>query len=211
MVRVRARRRDRRAACGAHSDSRGRRQPRGRTTTRGSRRSRVFCFCRRARGFAAVAAAARFVARGSSSRSRLESRGRPCRRDRGAARESRPDLALRQRSVCHSRCRARGLLLAARAASPAAARESQNPIRITGDVGDCEERALEVIGAPNRETRVAAEWWYLYHTLGNNWTRGCTSPQSQMQRLVKESAKRKPGKVDIWPICPNEGNNDLDL
>ena len=30
-----------------------------------------------------------FVARGSSSRSRLESRGRPCRRDRGAARESR--------------------------------------------------------------------------------------------------------------------------
>jgi hypothetical protein len=50
-----------------------------------------------------------------------------------------------------------------------AARESQKPIQIIGDVGDCEERALEVKGAPNRETRVAAEWWYLYHTFGSNW------------------------------------------
>uniref|UniRef100_Q027X6 Uncharacterized protein n=1 Tax=Solibacter usitatus (strain Ellin6076) TaxID=234267 RepID=Q027X6_SOLUE len=53
-----------------------------------------------------------------------------------------------------------------------AARESQNPIQINGGAGDCEERALEVEGAPNRETRVAAEWWYLYHTFGSNWTPG---------------------------------------
>jgi hypothetical protein len=51
-----------------------------------------------------------------------------------------------------------------------AARESQKPIQIIGDVGDCEERALEVKGAPNRETRVAAEWWYLYHTFGSKWS-----------------------------------------
>jgi hypothetical protein len=58
-----------------------------------------------------------------------------------------------------------------------AGREPQNPIQITGDVGDCEERALEVIGVPNRETRVAAEWWYLYHAFGSNWTPGmhCTA------------------------------------
>jgi hypothetical protein len=53
-----------------------------------------------------------------------------------------------------------------------AALESQEPIQIIGDVGDCEERALEVIGAPDRQTRVAAESWYLYHTFGGNWTPG---------------------------------------
>jgi hypothetical protein len=53
-----------------------------------------------------------------------------------------------------------------------AARESQEPIQIFGDVGDCEERALEVKGAPDRGTRVAAEWWYLYHTFGSDWTPG---------------------------------------
>ena len=53
-----------------------------------------------------------------------------------------------------------------------AAREAQDPIRIVGEVGDCEERALEVKGAPDRHIRVAAEWWYLYYTFGHNWTPG---------------------------------------
>lgn len=52
------------------------------------------------------------------------------------------------------------------------AREPQNPIQIIGNVGDCEERALEVKGAPDGKTRVAAEWWYLYHTFGSNWKPG---------------------------------------
>jgi hypothetical protein len=53
-----------------------------------------------------------------------------------------------------------------------AAQAPEVPIRIIGEGGDCEERALEVIGAPNGETRAAAEWWYLYHTFGSNWTPG---------------------------------------
>jgi hypothetical protein len=53
-----------------------------------------------------------------------------------------------------------------------AAREAQDQIQIIGEGGDCEERALEVKGAPDRHTRVAAEWWYLYRTFGNNWTPG---------------------------------------
>ena len=40
-----------------------------------------------------------------------------------------------------------------------AAREPQEPIRIIGEGGDCQERALEVLGAPDWETRVAAEWF----------------------------------------------------
>jgi len=32
------------------------------------------------------------------------------------------------------------------------AREPQEPIRIIGEGGDCQERALEVLGAPDRET-----------------------------------------------------------
>jgi hypothetical protein len=42
--------------------------------------------------------------------------------------------------------------------------------RIVGDIGDCEQRALEVKGTPDQETRVAAEWWYLYYTLRHDWT-----------------------------------------
>lgn len=53
-----------------------------------------------------------------------------------------------------------------------AVREPQDLIRIIGEVGDCEERALEVKGAPDRHIRVAAEWWYLYYTFGRNWTPG---------------------------------------
>ena len=48
-------------------------------------------------------------------------------------------------------------------------KHSQVPIKIIGGPGDCQERALEVIGAPDQETRVAAEWWYLFYTYGRNW------------------------------------------
>jgi hypothetical protein len=51
-----------------------------------------------------------------------------------------------------------------------AAREPQDPIRIVGETGDWQERALEVMGAPDQHTRVADEWWYLYHTFESNWT-----------------------------------------
>ena len=50
--------------------------------------------------------------------------------------------------------------------------KTQNSIRVVGATGDCEERALEVKGAPDRKTRVAAEWWYLYHTFRQGWTPG---------------------------------------
>ena len=53
-----------------------------------------------------------------------------------------------------------------------ALREPQQPIQIIGDTGDCEDRALEVKGAPDRETRVAAEWWHLYYTFGVAWKPG---------------------------------------
>lgn len=53
-----------------------------------------------------------------------------------------------------------------------AARERQDPIQIVEGLGDCEERALEVKGAVDQETRVAAEWWYLYYTFGREWTPG---------------------------------------
>jgi hypothetical protein len=48
--------------------------------------------------------------------------------------------------------------------------ERQDPIRIAGDTGDNEKRALEVVGAENHETRAAAEWWYLFYTFGQDWT-----------------------------------------
>ncbi len=48
----------------------------------------------------------------------------------------------------------------------------QNPIQIIGDGGDSEEHALEVKGAPDQKTRVAAEWWYLRYTFGWDWTPG---------------------------------------
>jgi len=61
------------------------------------------------------------------------------------------------------------------------ARSAEDPIRVVGDTGDCEERALEVRGAPDSETRVAAEWWYLYHTLGRSW-----KPEMHSTRSGKE-------------------------
>jgi hypothetical protein len=48
----------------------------------------------------------------------------------------------------------------------------QDPIQVVGEIGDCKERALEVVGAPDGETRVAAEWWYLYYTFGHDWNPG---------------------------------------
>jgi hypothetical protein len=51
-----------------------------------------------------------------------------------------------------------------------AAQEAPNPIRIIVDTGESEDRALEVTGAPDTETRVAAEYWYLYYTFGRGWT-----------------------------------------
>jgi hypothetical protein len=56
-----------------------------------------------------------------------------------------------------------------------AAREQQEPIQISGDVGDCAERALEVRGAPDRKARVSAEWWYLFYTFGKSWEPGTHS------------------------------------
>jgi hypothetical protein len=51
-------------------------------------------------------------------------------------------------------------------------REGEEPVRVAGRSGDCEARALEVQGAPDQETRVVAEWWYLYYTFGRGWTPG---------------------------------------
>jgi hypothetical protein len=48
-------------------------------------------------------------------------------------------------------------------------RIAQEPVRIIVDTGDCEEHALVVKGAPDRTTRVSAEWWYLYYILGRAW------------------------------------------
>lgn len=51
-------------------------------------------------------------------------------------------------------------------------REQQYPIRIIGETGDCEERALEILGARDRESRAAAEFWYLFYTFGQDWKWG---------------------------------------
>jgi hypothetical protein len=61
------------------------------------------------------------------------------------------------------------------------ARGFQDPIRVVGETGDCEERAFEVIGAPDQATRVAAEWWFLYHTFGRSW-----KPEIHSTRSGKE-------------------------
>ena len=69
------------------------------------------------------------------------------------------------------------------------ARSAEDPIRVVGDTGDCEERALEVRGAPDSETRVAAEWWYLFHTLGRSW-----KPETHSTRALQRSRySRSPG------------------
>lgn len=44
------------------------------------------------------------------------------------------------------------------------------PIRIIGGDGESSDRALQVVGAPDLDTRVAAEWWYLRYRFGNGWT-----------------------------------------
>jgi hypothetical protein len=46
------------------------------------------------------------------------------------------------------------------------------PIRVLGGGGESSESALEVVGAPDQETRVAAEWWYLRYRFGRDWTPG---------------------------------------
>ena len=52
------------------------------------------------------------------------------------------------------------------------ARAPQEPIRIIGEGGDCQERALEVLGAPDHETRAAAEWWYKFYAYKPGWKPG---------------------------------------
>jgi hypothetical protein len=61
-----------------------------------------------------------------------------------------------------------------------AMRERQNPIEITGRRGDCEENALEVRGAADREIGVAAEWWYLYYIFGRDWMAGMHATATAM-------------------------------
>jgi hypothetical protein len=67
----------------------------------------------------------------------------------------------------------------------AAAREQQNPIQILGDSGDCESSALELKGAPDRRSRVFAEFWYLYYTFGSDWT-----PAGHSTRVGKDRGAR---------------------
>ncbi len=45
----------------------------------------------------------------------------------------------------------------------------QEPIHILGFEGDSQENALEAIGAPDEETRVASEYWFLNFTFGKSW------------------------------------------
>jgi hypothetical protein len=47
-----------------------------------------------------------------------------------------------------------------------------DPIRVLGGDGESSEGAVEVVGAPDQETRVAAEWWYLRYRFGRGWTPG---------------------------------------
>ena len=66
-------------------------------------------------------------------------------------------------------------------------RERQYPIRIIGDKGDCKERALEVLGAPDRQSRTAAEFWYLFYSLGDGW-KWERHEQRAMTTAVRSSA-----------------------
>jgi len=63
-----------------------------------------------------------------------------------------------------------------------AARKPQHPIQIISESGDCEDRALEVRGAPDRRSRVFAEFWYLSYTFGSDWT-----PAGHSTRVGKEN------------------------
>jgi hypothetical protein len=49
---------------------------------------------------------------------------------------------------------------------------THQPVRVIENGGESADTALEVIGAPGRETRVAAEWWYLRYRFGRNFTPG---------------------------------------
>jgi len=53
-----------------------------------------------------------------------------------------------------------------------AKRPRQEPVQIIVDTGDSEEHALEVRGAPDRKTRISAEYWYLFYTFGKSWKHG---------------------------------------
>jgi hypothetical protein len=48
-------------------------------------------------------------------------------------------------------------------------REEQYPIRVIDAMGDCEQRALEVLSASDQQSRTAAEFWYLFYTFGESW------------------------------------------
>lgn len=62
---------------------------------------------------------------------------------------------------------------------------SYRPIRVIENDGESEDRALEVVGAPDQATRVAAEWWYLRYRFGRNWT-----PGMHMSTIANESGDR---------------------
>lgn len=66
-----------------------------------------------------------------------------------------------------------------------ARRPRQEPVRIIVDTGDSEEHALEVRGAPDRKTRISAEYWYLFYTFGKSWKHGGHST-----RVSKEADTR---------------------
>jgi hypothetical protein len=46
------------------------------------------------------------------------------------------------------------------------------PIRITGGDGESSDHPVQVVGASDLETRVAAEWWYLRYRFGHGWEAG---------------------------------------
>lgn len=48
-------------------------------------------------------------------------------------------------------------------------REEEYPIQVIGGPGDCEQRAFELLGAPDQHRRVEAEFWCLFYTFGNEW------------------------------------------
>ena len=48
--------------------------------------------------------------------------------------------------------------------------DAQTVIEIIGGSGESEAEALEVVGAPDGRTRVAAEYWWLRYRFGFQWT-----------------------------------------
>lgn len=51
-------------------------------------------------------------------------------------------------------------------------RTRRSPVLIAGGPGHSRESCLVVVNAPDAETRVSAEYWYLYYTWGRDWTMG---------------------------------------